>query len=97
MKPKNKIYSKYSDEDKFDIYSKKPINNKDFLKNISKIKSKYMQDYKNPNQTSKYIQEKKFNNLLTAYFQDYNNLKSKYKFKNDSKPRNINLKYDEKE
>jgi hypothetical protein len=34
---------------------------------------------------------------LTAYFQDYNNLKSKYKFKNDSKPRNINLKYDEKD
>ena len=97
MKPKKNIYSKYSDEDKFDIYSKKPINNKDFLKNISKIKSKYMQDYKNPNQTSKYIEEKKFNNLLTAYFQDYNNLKSKYKFKNDSKPRNINLKYDEKD
>ena len=97
MKPKKNIYSKYSDEDKLDIYSKKPLNKKDFLKNISKVKSKYMQDYKDSNKTSKYIEEKKFNNLLTAYFEDYNNLRSKYKFKNDVTQKNINLEYDIKD
>ena len=97
MKQKNNLYSKDSDDDKLDKYSKKPLNKKDYLKKISNVKSKYMQDYKNSKKSSKYIEEKNFNNLLTTYFQDYNNLKSKYKFNNDEKLKNINYEYEEKD
>jgi len=97
MKQKNNLYSKDSDDDKLDKYSKKPLNKKDYLKKISKVKSKYMQDYKNSKKSSKYIEEKNFNNLLTTYFQDYKNLKSKYKFNDDEKLKNIKYEYEEKD
>ena len=92
MKQKNNINS---NEENLDIYSKKPMNKREYLKNISKVKSKYMQDYKNSIKASKYTEEKNFNNILKTYFQDYNKLKNKYNFKKEAEPKKPKYDFDE--
>ena len=55
-----------------------------------------MQDYKESNKKSKYMEDKYFDNLLTSYYEDYNKLKNKYNFKDESDINN-NIDIDEKE
>ena len=62
------IYSKYSCDDKLNIYSNPPMNYSAYKKRLLNTKSRYMDDYKNSTaRISKYNEEKNFNNLLTNY------------------------------
>ena len=71
-----------------------PINNKEYKKRLANAKSKYMDDYKNSNKKSEFMEEKYFNNLLNTYYEDYNKLKNKYNLKDlddsDNKKAEIN-------
>ena len=81
MKQQRLLFSKYYCDNKLGIYSTPPMNNKQYKKMISNAKSKYMDEYNSStNKTSRYCEEKKFNNLLSNYYEDFNKLKSKYKF-----------------
>ena len=82
MRQQRPLYSKYSCDDKLDIYSNPqvPKSNYQYRKVLANVKSKYMDDYNTSKKMSKYSEEKKFNNLLTSYYQDYNVLKTKYNF-----------------
>ena len=96
MKKNSKILKEEQSES-FSEYLSTPINKREYKKRIAKVKSKYMDDYKNSNKKSKYIEEKYFNNLLTTYYEDYNKLKNKYNFKDQTDFESNNIDIDEKE
>ena len=85
MRNNRQLFSKYSCDDKLGIYSNSnvPKSNYQYKKAISRVRSKYMQDYNESKRISRYSEEKQFNNLLSNYYQDYNVLKSKYNFINE--------------
>ena len=82
MKQQRLLFSKYYCDNKLGIYSaqQQPMNNKQYKKMISNAKSKYMNDYISSRKIPRYIQEKKFNNILSNYYEDFNKLKNKYNF-----------------
>ena len=69
--------------DKLNPYSNKHMSKSDYKKMIKKAKPRYMDDLKSTNKKSKYLEEKTFNNILTAYYNDYNKLKNKFNLKEE--------------
>ena len=96
MKQNNSKYSK--EEDQKDINSEAPpMSNREYKKRIANARSRYMQDYKETNKKSKYMEEKYFNNLLNNYYEDYNKLKNKYNLKEPDDLENNDIELDDKD
>ena len=90
------IYSKYSCDDKLNIYSNPPMNYSAYKKRLLNTKSRYMDDYKNSTaRISKYNEEKNFNNLLTNYYEDYNKIKNKYNLTEEEDTKNYEISDEE--